>query len=200
MDSDIKTNDQFEYLKNIHEMIQNKTNEYQKLLKSLENKMYTHNSTGPLYPDVTMIHPISPWTFWYRNSKKLQMTNQWEKSLIKIETIQDITHLWKVLNHIIQPSIKFANSSLFVFKKNSIPAWEHESNQNAGCWILILNNNHNLDKIWNNMILEVVGDKFEAVASDVNGIGLHIKYVGSKITVWTTKPTLENYRNILTIG
>lgn len=46
----------------------------------------------------------------------------------------------------------------------------------------------------------MIGDKFEAVASDINGIGLDIKLVGSKITVWTTKPTLENYKTILTIG
>lgn len=58
----------------------------------------------------------------------------------------------RILNHIIQPSTKYVNSSLFVFKTNIIPAWEHESNKNAGRWILTLNNNHNLDNIWNNMV------------------------------------------------
>lgn len=80
-------------------MVQKKTstcNQYLKLIKCLENKIYSHNSTGSLYPDVTMIYPISSWTFWYhKNSKNLQSTDLWEKSLIKIETVQDITHLWK---------------------------------------------------------------------------------------------------------
>lgn len=49
-------------------------------------------------------------------------------------------------------------------------------------------------------VLNVVGDKFAAVITDINGIGLHIKPVCSKITVWTTKITLINYKNIQNIG
>jgi len=49
-------------------------------------------------------------------------------------------------------------------------------------------------------VLHIVGDKFAAVITDVNGIGLHIKPVCSKITVWTTKITLSNYKNIQNIG
>jgi len=49
-------------------------------------------------------------------------------------------------------------------------------------------------------VLHIVGDKFTAVITDINGIGLHIKPVCSKITVWTTKITLSNYKNIQNIG
>lgn len=61
----------------------------------------------------------------------------------------------RVLNHIIQPSTICVNSRLFVFKKNSIPAWEHKSNENAGRWIIILINNQNLNNIWNNMVCSI---------------------------------------------
>jgi len=49
-------------------------------------------------------------------------------------------------------------------------------------------------------VLQIVGDKFAAVVTDINGIGLHVKPVSSKITVWTSKITLSNYKNILNIG
>lgn len=49
-------------------------------------------------------------------------------------------------------------------------------------------------------ILQVVGDKFASVAADINGIGLHVKPVYSKITVWTAKTTKDNYKNIIEIG
>lgn len=49
-------------------------------------------------------------------------------------------------------------------------------------------------------VLQVVGDKFAAVSSDINGIGLHIKPGCSKISVWTTKITSDNYKNIMKIG
>jgi len=49
-------------------------------------------------------------------------------------------------------------------------------------------------------ILQVIGDKFAAIVNDINGIGLHIKPKYSKITVWTTKVTIDNYLNINRIG
>jgi len=49
-------------------------------------------------------------------------------------------------------------------------------------------------------VLHIVGDKFASVITDINGIGLHIKPVCSKITVWTVKITLSNYKNIQNIG
>ncbi|XP_060879160.1 uncharacterized protein LOC132951361 [Metopolophium dirhodum] len=174
--------------------------EYQKLMKNIETNEKINNSTESLYSDVAMVYPINSWTFWYRNPSKLNLRYPWEESLTKIETVRDVTHLWKVLNHIIQPSAKSLNTCLFVFSEKSVPAWEHKSNENAGRWIIILKDNHNLHNIWNNMVLHIVGDKFAAVITDINGIGLHIKPVCSKITVWTTKITLSNYKNIQNIG
>lgn len=58
----------------------------------------------------------------------------------------------RVLNHIIQPSAKFLNTCIFVFSEKSVPAWEHKSNENAGRWIIILKDNHNLHNVWNNMV------------------------------------------------
>lgn len=49
-------------------------------------------------------------------------------------------------------------------------------------------------------VLHIVGDTFATFITDINGIGLHIKPVCSKITVWTTKITLSNYKNIQNIG
>lgn len=56
------------------------------------------NSAG--FPDATMIYPINPWIFWYRDPTKLHSKHPWEESLIKIETVRDIVHLWKSVNTI----------------------------------------------------------------------------------------------------
>lgn len=79
-------------------MVRNKSkqfDEHQKLMKYLESNVYVHKPINPIYPDVALMYPIIPWTFWYRKPKKMQSNNQWEESLTEIETVQDITHLWK---------------------------------------------------------------------------------------------------------
>lgn len=60
--------------------------------------------------------------------------------------------IFRVLNHIVQPSVKHLNTSLFVFSDKSVPAWEHDSNKDGGRWIIVLNDNHNLHNVWNNMV------------------------------------------------
>lgn len=75
--------------------------EYQKLMKRLEVDEINANYYEPLYPDVTMIYPIKPWTFWYRNpSKSEPRPLSWEESLTKIETVCDVTRLWKLVTKI----------------------------------------------------------------------------------------------------
>lgn len=75
--------------------------EYQKLMKRLEVDEDNVNYYEPLYPDVTMIYPIKPWTFWYRNPTKSQSRHlPWEESLTKIETVCDVTRLWKLVTNI----------------------------------------------------------------------------------------------------
>lgn len=70
--------------------------EYQKLMKHLEVVENNVDYYEPLYPNVTMIYPIKPWTFWYRNPTKSQSKHlPWEQSLTKIETVRDVMHLWK---------------------------------------------------------------------------------------------------------
>lgn len=79
-------------------MIKSKRNisdEYQKLMKYMEINENINNSTESLYSDVAMVYPISSWTFWYRDLTKLKFKYPWEESLTKIETVRDVTHLWK---------------------------------------------------------------------------------------------------------
>jgi hypothetical protein len=49
-------------------------------------------------------------------------------------------------------------------------------------------------------VLQVIGDKFSNVIADINGIGVHVKPLFSKITIWTVEITLDNYKNINEIG
>lgn len=73
--------------------------EYNKLIKYLETyENDAVNYVEPLYADVTMIYPINSWTFWYRDPTKLHIKCPWEESLTKIETVCDVTHLWKLVN------------------------------------------------------------------------------------------------------
>lgn len=64
------------------------------MIKNIENNENINNSTE-LYTDVAMVYPISSWTFWYRHPLKFDLKYAWEESLTKIETVSDVTHLWK---------------------------------------------------------------------------------------------------------
>ncbi|XP_050547264.1 eukaryotic translation initiation factor 4E type 2-like [Daktulosphaira vitifoliae] len=105
-----------------------------------------------LYPEISITYPIRPWTFWYKKATVLNPQLPWEEYLIKIDTVRDVNYLWKLLNHIIQPSINHLNTSLFVFDEKSLPVWEHETNSGAGRWIVILKPNRCLTKTWNNLV------------------------------------------------
>lgn len=56
---------------------------------------YANKSHAILYSDVSMVHPINSWTFWYRNPTLFLLTESWEESIIKVGTVGDVTDFWK---------------------------------------------------------------------------------------------------------
>jgi len=64
-------------------------------MKNIKINESINNFTESLYTDVAMVYPISSWTFWYRDLSKLNVSYPWEESLTKIETVRDVTQLWK---------------------------------------------------------------------------------------------------------
>lgn len=73
----------------------NVLDEYRKLIKKLDDYENAVHSYEPLFPKVTIIHPMNSWTFWYRDASKSRSDVSWEQSLIKIETVSDVNRLWK---------------------------------------------------------------------------------------------------------
>jgi len=64
-------------------------------MKNKEINENINNYIESIYSDVAMVYPINSWTFWYRDPSKSSLKHTWEESLTKIETVRDVTHLWK---------------------------------------------------------------------------------------------------------
>lgn len=72
----------------------------QKLIKCVYVKENTISSNKSPRPVTSIIYPINQtWIFWYRDPTKMHGKNPWEESLTKIETVRDITHLWKSVKY-----------------------------------------------------------------------------------------------------
>lgn len=73
----------------------------QKLMKCLHVNDDDVSSIKIPRPDTAIIYPLSStWIFWYRDPTKMHGKSPWEESLIKIETVRDVSHLWKSVKYI----------------------------------------------------------------------------------------------------
>lgn len=62
------------------------------------------------------------------------------------------------------------------------PMWEDEANKNGGRWLIRLNKGFS-NKIWEDLILAMIGEQFEG-EKDINGIVISIRPTGDALSVW----------------
>jgi len=154
----------------------------------MENKQITEDSSDP---DFSKSHPLEyEWTLWYDRrqdaSKRLPGEKEtYESNLRPIGTFSTVESFWQYYNHILKPSQLENNANYHLFKKGIKPMWEDETNKNGGKWVITIKGNTDLlDKIWDDVVLSMIGETLETGNNEICGAVASKRRTGDKIAVW----------------
>ncbi|XP_030372805.1 eukaryotic translation initiation factor 4E1 [Scaptodrosophila lebanonensis] len=135
--------------------------------------------------DLRLKHPLEhTWTLWYLENDR---TKAWEEMQNEITSFDMVEDFWSLYNHIKPPSEIKIGSDYSLFKKGILPMWEDDANKFGGRWVITLSRNckQELDKLWLDVILILIGEAFEHT-DEVCGAVINIRGKSNKISIWTT--------------
>ena len=128
--------------------------------------------------DIHLLNDI--WTLWYHNPSDNNWSIDSYSKLMNIKSIEDYWVLNKNLEHKIIES-----SMLFIMREGINPMWEDPNNIDGGCWSFKFQKN-NIGKIWNNFIINLLGENFLNIEDKkiINGISLSPKKNFCILKIW----------------
>lgn len=93
-----------------------------------------------------------------------------------------------LINNLLEPSNLPTSNTYNLFKHGIEPKWEDVQNQAGGEWRVSLPGPYKpqLDKLWMDTLLTVIGEGFGPTESDdIAGIVVNIKKGANRIAIWT---------------
>jgi len=129
------------------------------------------------------------WVFWFRQQApgggKISTTN-YEHSIRRVATVSSVESFWALFSRVRRPSEATPTTDYMIFH-NAIrrPVWEDPLNAAGGKWILRLKKGVS-DRLWEDLVLGVVGGQFEDAENDAElcGITISVRPTEDIISVW----------------
>lgn len=143
-----------------------------------------------LAPDALIKHPLqNKWALWFFKNDK---SKDWKANLKIITAFDTVEDFWGLYNHI-QPASKLPSGCDYsLFKEGVQPMWEDDYNKRGGRWLINLNKAQrlsDLDNLWLETLLCLIGEAFEEQSDDVCGAVVNIRNKGDKLGLWTHDAT-----------
>lgn len=149
------------------------------------------------------------WNLYFHAKNNLK---KYADNTTLIYNISSIKSLWEVYNNFPQPLELFSEYNTFqkkikktneipnaisIFRNNSYPQWEHNTNQNGYEWSMRKQKNiQDSNYIWLNLILTILGEAFKN-SELINGIRIVDCSIESKIIyryeVWISEKKYKEY-------
>ncbi|XP_065072245.1 eukaryotic translation initiation factor 4E-1A-like [Rhopilema esculentum] len=156
-------------------------------------------TTTELTQEIVTKHPLqNSWSLWFYRSDK---SKSWAENLRKVITFNTVEDFWGVYNHVLLASKLQSGCDYSVFKEGIEPMWEDERNRLGGRWLINVNKgnrNAELDRLWLELLLILVGEAFGDDHDSVTGAVVQKRNKGDKIGLWTCKSDEQD--SILRIG
>jgi translation initiation factor 4E len=130
------------------------------------------------------------WILWYDKKNLNVGTDDWDKFLVRISSVQKIERFCNLLGKIIPLSQLPNGASYHFFKKDVEPRWEDKQNLEGGRWNLILHKQNicKADKIWFLTLSGVMGNFFKSsIKPYITGVVGTVKKGQIRIAIWTKK-------------
>ncbi|KAI0794087.1 eukaryotic translation initiation factor 4E class II [Fomes fomentarius] len=119
------------------------------------------------------VHPLrNTWVFWFRQQRAPgnKITN-YEEGIKKISAFSSVESFWSLWTHVHPPSSLLPTTDYLLFHSGvRRPVWEDPLNLSGGKWIIRLRKGV-ADRLWEDLVLGVIGDQFDGVAdlADTDG-------------------------------
>jgi len=133
-------------------------------------------------------HPLeSSWSFWY--SKKQSETDpDFESTLVKMGTFDDIEGFWRYYAHIKRPNTLVRGSSILMFRGEAPPMWENY--RDGGIWALrVRKKSFLLPRVWEELLFACIGEAFEE--PDIVGVSVCVRKNQDSLKVWHATADLQ---------
>ncbi|XP_046859178.1 eukaryotic translation initiation factor 4E-like [Xenia sp. Carnegie-2017] len=169
----------------------NKDSKSESVEETTENK-------ADISKEITKKHPLqNKWAWWFFKNDK---SKNWEENLRLITTFDTVEDFWAIYNHIKNAAKLQSGCDYSVFKDGIKPMWEDDKNKQGGRWLVNTNRNqrNDLDRMWLETLLCLVGEAFDDYSDQVCGTVVQIRPKMDKLAVWTGNAKDEHAN--LTIG
>lgn len=135
-----------------------------------------------------MAHPTAyNWTLYCTNQrakKKTEITIEaWQAHMQPMMTIRTAEEFWHIYNNIRQPADIEKKGDYYMFKRNIHPEWEDPANEKGGAW-MIRCNEHNINTLWLEVLLSLIGGSLEDYMENVCGAVLSARNTNYRLAVW----------------
>ncbi|CAH6798533.1 Eif4e1b [Phodopus roborovskii] len=148
---------------------------------------------------LTEQHPLQyRWVLWFFKNDR---SRAWQDNLQLVTKFDTVEDFWATYSHIKLASKLSSGCDYALFKEGIQPMWEDNRNKRGGRWLLSLakqQRHTELDRLWLETLLCLLGESFEESSKDVCGAVVNIRTKGDKIAVWTSEA--ENQTAVMHIG
>ncbi|VDB99911.1 unnamed protein product [Peniophora sp. CBMAI 1063] len=139
-------------------------------------------------------HPLrSTWVFWFRQQRAPgnKITN-YEEGIKKIAAFSTVESFWSLWTHLYPPSALLPTTDYLLFHERvRRPVWEDPLNLSGGKWIIRLRKGV-ADRLWEDLVLALVGDQFAGVSGadgdaelpDICGATISVRQNEDIVSVW----------------
>ena len=100
-----------------------------------------------------------------------------------VAEFQTVGEFWQVYSHFRRPSVMPLGTFLHFFVDGVKPLWEDPACKNGGRWSIRTPKTHTA-KFWEDLVLAMIGEQFDAPSGEVLGLVLSLKFNNDTISVW----------------
>ncbi|XP_036608194.1 eukaryotic translation initiation factor 4E type 1B [Trichosurus vulpecula] len=144
-------------------------------------------------------HPLeNRWALWFFKNDR---NRAWQDNLHLVTKFDTVEDFWALYSHIQLASKLSSGCDYALFKDGIEPMWEDNRNKHGGRWLVSLakqQRQNNLDRLWLETLLCLVGEAFEEYSAEVCGAVVNVRTKGDKIAIWTGEA--ENQPAVTFIG
>ncbi|KAL7672605.1 hypothetical protein ACOME3_007489 [Neoechinorhynchus agilis] len=148
-------------------------------------------------PSLTMDYPLfRGWSLWVLD--KQDVVASWDEALTELVRCTTIVNFWQAMNYVKLPHNITNGSDYYFFQEGIRPVWEDPANQGGGCWSYVSKTSEELDSVWLETLIGLIGEQFGPHRDLICGIRIQIRtnpgqdQRRDKVTLWTRKP-MEGY-------
>ncbi|KAK2725106.1 eukaryotic translation initiation factor 4E1-like [Artemia franciscana] len=157
------------------------------------NNTSSESGEGLEGPHLPTSDELKQWTFYMRDATGQR--GNWDKTLQEIHSFDTVKGFWELLYHMAKPSQIKQNprtkeaKNISIFRKGISPRWEDPANSNGGRFEMNINadklgSSVEIDKLWEDLILLMIGENFGELNEKIHGVDLAIRRREYRLSLW----------------